>query len=387
MRLLFVSNGHGEIAIADRIAAELRGLGEAIEIDHLALVGDIPARHARDVGPRRRMPSGGLIAMFNLPNILRDLRAGLLGLTLEQWRWLRASHGRYDAVIATGDAYALWMALRARSRTVFVGTAKSVLTARYGFGERRVLRHADEVFVRDEATADDLRRHGVAAEAPGNVIVDLFAAPAEGPTLAPAIEGFDVVVALLPGSRAEAYDNASFLMDVVAAVARERPGIGAVLSLAPNVDAAHMVSALTPTYAVRPALMPGVPFDVLNGGRVLARAWCGDVGALLNGSTVVLGQAGTANEAAVAAGLPVLAVSRGTDREHGWYRHRQTQLLGDALVMISGDLDSAARELRDMLDDPQRRARLGELGRERMGPAGGARRIAERIVALAREAA
>ncbi len=387
MRVLFVSNGHGEIAIADRIAAELHGLDAAIELEHLALVGDIPARHARDVGPRRRMPSGGLIAMGNVPNILRDLRAGLLGLTLDQWRSLRAWRGRYDAVIATGDVYALWMALCAGSRTVFVGTAKSVLTARYGPGERRVLRRAQGIFVRDEATAEDLRRHGVAAEAPGNVIVDLFAEHGDDAAFAPAIEGFEAVVALLPGSRAEAYGNAAFLMDVVAAVARECPGVGAVLSLAPNVDVAQMSSALAPAYAVRPTPLPALPFEVLHGDRVLARAWRGDAGALLQRSTVVLGQAGTANEAAVAAGLPVLAVSRETDRAHGWYRRRQTQLLGDALVMVSGDLDAAVRELRAMLDDPERRARLGAFGRERMGRPGGARRIAERVVALAGEAA
>ena len=60
-RALFVSNGHGEIAIAARIAGEIRG----IACDHLALVG---GEHAvggalHDVGPRKGMPSGGLIAM------------------------------------------------------------------------------------------------------------------------------------------------------------------------------------------------------------------------------------------------------------------------------------------------------------------------------------
>ena len=37
-----------------------------------------------DVGPMCVMPSGGLIAMGNVRNIARDVRSGLIGLTLAQ---------------------------------------------------------------------------------------------------------------------------------------------------------------------------------------------------------------------------------------------------------------------------------------------------------------
>ncbi|MBV9272112.1 MAG: hypothetical protein JO165_13545, partial [Candidatus Eremiobacteraeota bacterium] len=85
--VLFVTNGHGEEAIAARIAQELPR--DEIAADHLALVGEFGHPSVmRDVGPRRTMPSGGLIAMGNVKNIVRDVRGGLVGHTLAQLRFL-----------------------------------------------------------------------------------------------------------------------------------------------------------------------------------------------------------------------------------------------------------------------------------------------------------
>lgn len=380
-RVLFVTNGHGEIAIADRIARELHDVAPDLEIEHLALVGEIPARHAVDVGPRRRMPSGGLVAMGNLPNILRDVRAGLVRLTLEQRRFLRAARGRYAAVVATGDAFALWMALVPRAPVVYVGTAKSVHVAPYGPGERRLLRRAREIFVRDESTAYDLQRRGLPALAPGNVIADLFSS-GDAAEFGAAVEGFGLAVALLPGSRERAYADAAFLVDVLVEAARRRPSLGGVLSLAPGIDAQRMAAALC-TYEVVMLPQQRVPFELRMKGRVVVRAWTGELGPLFARCDLALGQAGTANEAAAAAGLTVLAIERGTRRELGWYRSRQTKLLGDALLMLPPDVGEAAQCLGSLLDDEAERMRRGAIGRARMGPPGGARRIAESIARIA----
>jgi len=137
-RALFVSNGHGEIAIAARIAGETRG----VTCDHLALVGGAHGSGGtlHDVGPRKGMPSGGLIAMGNVRNIARDVSSGLIAHTLAQLKFLRSSRGAYDAAVAVGDVFALIMTLQARARaTIFVGTAKSVHHAKYGPVERRFI--------------------------------------------------------------------------------------------------------------------------------------------------------------------------------------------------------------------------------------------------------
>jgi uncharacterized protein (TIGR03492 family) len=382
IRALFVTNGHGEAAIADRIALELRALRADAVLDHLALVGDGTVEVMRDVGPRRAMPSGGLIAMGNVRKLAGDLRAGLLALTRKQLKFLRGARGQYDIVVAVGDAYALIMAFCASTPTVFVGSAKSVDVTPYGPFEARLLARAKARFVRDDATAADLRRRGVEAEV-ANAIVDLFAAPRSS-CVTEAIAGFAPCLALFPGSRESAYDDAPFLLRIVAALAVRRSTLGAVLSIAPGLSAESFAQAArSDGWHAESTPHELIPFVLLRDERELVRAWRGPIGPLLEHSPLVLGQAGTANEAAAAAGVPVVAFARERDRKARWYRERQRGLLGGALAIVNGGFDQAVAEVAAILDDPERRRRMGEIGRARMGTPGGARRIAERVVALA----
>jgi hypothetical protein len=355
--VLFVTNGHGEAAIAGRIAGELRGRGD-FATDHFALVGSGHGDGAFiDVGPQAAMPSGGLVAMGNVRAFAADVRAGFFGLAARQYAFLSAARARYAAVVAVGDAYALLFARVARRPTIFVGTAKSVHVAPYGPVERRLLRTARRIFVRDPATAAFLRRHGVAAEAPGNVIVDLLATAAR-------VDWHGAVerIALLPGSRARAYDDAVRLAAVARLVARRVPGTAAVMSIAPGLDAARFAPALS--------------------GSPPIAAWRDDLGALFAAATLALGQAGTANEAAAACGVPVVAFEFDGARKSAWYRMRQTRLLGDALAVVPGDPERAADAIVALLGDPVRRAHMARVGRERMGEGGGAAAIAQAVVEL-----
>jgi uncharacterized protein (TIGR03492 family) len=380
-RLLFVTNGHGEAAIAQRIGADLHTLLPDARLDHLALVGDRFESTMRDVGPRRAMPSGGLIAMGNARNLARDLRAGLLRLTWSQATFLRAARGEYDGVVAVGDVYALAMSLLTRAPAAFVGSAKSVDVAPYGAFEERVLARAKLRFVRDEATASALRAHGVAAEA-ANAIVDLFVSPDDS-RIEAAVAGFAPALALFPGSRDSAYADARFLLDVIGALAASRERIGAVLSIAPGLDAERFAAdARHAGWEVAPAPHPGVPFTLSRAGRAIVRGWQGPLGPLLSRVVLVLGQAGTANEAAAAAALPVVAFEREADRRSSWYRRRQRGLLGEALAVLPARLDQAARAVGEILDDPARRERMGATGRSRMGAPGASRHIAERIAEM-----
>ncbi|MDB5043845.1 MAG: hypothetical protein JWN27_4571, partial [Candidatus Eremiobacteraeota bacterium] len=255
--MLFVTNGHGEAAIAARIADEVRGLAPIVT-EHLGLVGEGFGSGAfADVGPQRTMPSGGLVAMGNVRAFARDLGSGFLGLFARQIAFLRASRGRYAAVVAVGDAYACALARIAGAPLAFVGTAKSVYVAPYGPGERRIIGGARRIFVRDAATAAELRARGVAAEAPGNVIVDLLASDERVDWRAP------VRLALLPGSRERAYADALRLAEVVARLRTRVGALDAVLSIAPNLDPGRFAPALE-LGALRP--------------------WEGALGALLRGA-------------------------------------------------------------------------------------------------------
>ena len=131
-RVLFVSNGHGEAAIAARIACELRAI-LPVATDHFPLVGDGFASDGfPEVGPRRRMPSGGLVAMGNVRAFAGDVLAGWPALFAAQLRFLRDAGPSYAAIVAVGDAYGCALARRSGRPLVFVGTAKSVYVAPYG---------------------------------------------------------------------------------------------------------------------------------------------------------------------------------------------------------------------------------------------------------------
>ncbi|HYW53018.1 MAG TPA: hypothetical protein VE826_03560 [Dongiaceae bacterium] len=356
--VLFVTNGHGEAAIAARVAQETRALAR-VETEHFALVGEaLGGGDFRDVGPQRAMPSGGLVAMGNVRAFARDLRAGFFGLFARQIAFLRAARRerRYAAVVAVGDAYACALARIPRAPLAYVGTAKSVYVTPYGRIERRILSGAARLFVRDAATAQDLRRHGLRAEAPGNVIVDLLATDARVDWRAP------LRLALLPGSRERAYADALRLAEVVAALRARGARPDAVLSVAPNLAVDRFTPALE---------------------RGELRPWTGPFGALLHGATLALGQSGTANEAAAAEGVPVVALELDDAPREEWYRKRQIGLLGEALLIVPGQPEAAADAVAALLADDVRRARMSAAGRDRMGGPGAARAIAEAVAKLA----
>ena len=374
-RVLFVSNGHGESAIAERIARETASLASIpLELDHLALVGEPSSATLVAVGPRRTMPSGGLVAMGNLRALARDVAAGFASLLFAQLRFLRRDGRRYDCVVAVGDVYALMLAKMTGRPAVAVGTAKSVFVAPYGRFERMMLARAARVFVRDAATAADLRAHGVAAESPGNVIVEL----ADDPNGSVVATIGSPVIAVLPGSREAAYDDAVRLCAVIRELGKKNSS-AALLSIAASLDAERFAAALASDgWTIEKQNDTSSPFRARAGDAELI-AWTGGLGAILAVARIALGLAGTANEQAAAAGVPVVVLDLG-DR---WYRMRQRRLLGAALTVVPVQPARGAAALAELLSDEARLERMRAAGRERMGARGGARAIAAAILEIA----
>jgi uncharacterized protein (TIGR03492 family) len=373
-RVLFVSNGHGESAIAERIAREVAALSEEpVGLDQLALVGEPASGALATVGPRRAMPSGGLVAMGNLTALARDIGAGFLSLAASQIGFLRAHGRRYDCVVAVGDVYALAFAGFARRPVVFVGTAKSISVTPYGPLERKFLSTAARAFVRDAPTAAYLRAHGVAADAPGNVIVELAD---EAPPPPDELRG---VIGVLPGSRETAYADAVRLCAVIRALAERRGQTRAVLSVAGKLSPARFAGLLADDgRSIEETGDLISPFRA-TAGEAEVTAWRGPLGTILNAAQLIVGLAGTANEQAAAAGVPIVVLDVGDE----WYRMRQRRLLGDALTSAPVQPGRAAQTISDLLADEPRLARMRAAGQERMGPRGGSRAIAAAIIETA----
>jgi len=140
-RLLCLSNGHGEDAIAIRILQALQQQPNPPKLAALPLVGEgraytqfgIPV-----VGPVKTMPSGGFIYMDGR-QFARDLEGGLLQLTLAQFRTIRRWARQGGSILAVGDIVPLLFAWLSGAPYAFVGTAKSEYYLRDASG--RLLPH------------------------------------------------------------------------------------------------------------------------------------------------------------------------------------------------------------------------------------------------------
>ena len=177
-------------------------------------------------------------------------------------------------------------------------------------------------------------------------------------------------VLLLPGSRKEAPANLVRLLDVVVAVGEP---VEWMCAWSPVID---------PEHAMRAAASAGwrVSRDVLvrEGRAVKFSTGCFE--SLLDAADLVVGLAGTANEQAAASGKPVVTlVGHGPQTTMARMRE-QERLLGGAAEFVSGGIDAVAAAVGRLVEHPEERRRRGALGIGRLGPRGGAGRIADEVI-------
>jgi uncharacterized protein (TIGR03492 family) len=372
-RLLALSNGQAEDELGARLAPRVAAaLGASLAA--LPLVGEggaYEAVGAEVLGPRRRLPSEG--QTLHHPLLLwRDLRSGLLRVTASQA--LAAAGARGDAVIVVGDVYAQLVATLVRAPRVVYQPLVSIRQAEGGGSvplhrtfmerirapERTLMRRAAlRVYTRDEATAAWLRARGVAhACFLGNPMMDDLG----GRSLT--TRAARPVVALLPGRRAYAVASLSRML---LAIERVPESLALVA----------WVGDVPPVAAGWSADGPGAPPVVERWRRGAGEVWWvrGAFADVLASADAVLGTSGTAQEQAAGLGLPVVSFPLPP-----WYTSEflanQGRLLGGALRIVPGEPEALAAALREALaDGPHARAARRD-GPARMGPPGGAERIA-----------
>ena len=113
MRLLALSNGNGEDEVAVRVLRQLRQLCPDWEIQALPIVGEGSAYRQAGIeiyGPTQSaMPSSGFLYMSQKA-ILKDVRSGLLRLTVAQLKACRQWATQPGCVLAVGDIVPLLFA-------------------------------------------------------------------------------------------------------------------------------------------------------------------------------------------------------------------------------------------------------------------------------------
>jgi uncharacterized protein (TIGR03492 family) len=402
MKLLCLSNGHGEDAIALRILQALQQHPDHPPPAALPLVGEGRAFAHSGIplaAPVKQMPSGGFIYMDGR-QLARDLRGGLLTLTLGQWKTVRTWAKEGGMILAVGDIVPLLFAWMSGAPYAFVGTAKSeyYLQDEAGWLPRKSWFETMEswsgsvylpwerwlmsrpncraVFPRDKLTTEILQTWSIAAFDLGNPMMDGLE-PIDKLSIAPEVlDSNPLIFALLPGSRPpEAYQNWQQIMQVVQALIsafRRRPLIflGAI---APQIDLAPLRQTLEPAWQFDPARSSShLTFTQSNATLYLTQSAFSDC---LHQADFAIAMSGTATEQFVGLGKPALILPGKGPQFTPAFAEAQTRLLGPSVILLK-EPDQAIKVMQSLLQDPDRLHLISENGRRRMGEPGAADRIA-----------
>lgn len=438
MRLLCLSNGHGEDAIALRILQALQQLPDAPTIAALPIVGEGHAYSKAGiplVGAVKPMPSGGFIYMDSR-QLARDLRGGLLQLTLTQLKAIRqwakestpppATRHPTPFILAVGDIVPLLFAWWSGVPYAFIGTAKSEYYIRDEAGwlprkswwsdrlerwtgciylpwERWLMSRplCQAVFPRDTITAKNLRRLGIPAFDMGNPMMDGLEGrkewrvkseelsvkseelEARSFTSASKQQNFQfstlnsqLSIVLLPGSRPpEAYANwETILLAVNNLLANLQRPLVLLAAIAPGLD----LEILHQT--VRSFRWQQVAEDTYTVGLgerqatlILAQNHYAE---FLHQADIAIAMAGTATEQFVGLGKPAITIPGKGPQFTPAFAEAQTRLLGTSITLVN-DPQQVATAIQGLLQNPDRLQLIAENGIKRMGKPGSAQRIAQ----------
>jgi uncharacterized protein (TIGR03492 family) len=403
VKLLSLSNGHGEDVIAAKILQELQQQCPVAEIVALPIVGQGQAYRDLSIpiwGDVKTMPSGG----FNQDGqqLWRDVQGGLLQLTIGQWQAVKRWAKTGDKILAVGDIVPLLMARYSGAAYSFVGTAKSEyylvdshlqplphrqnsLESRSGSiyfpWERWLMRHPNcqGVFPRDRITAGKLNQFQISAWDLGNPMMDGLHRGREVSGLLNS--ELDLRVTLLPGSRPpEAYQNFGTLvtgLETIGDALSDRL-IEVIAGITPSLDLAELQKSLHSWQFLGFGEWGGIWQRHNNIKLHLAvdqYAHC------LAWGDVALAMAGTATEQFVGVGKPALVIPGEGPQFTRLFAERQCDLLGESIILVD-DPKSVGFVVRDLVGDTDKLANIARNGRMRMGDAGAAARIATKLVEL-----
>ena len=397
-RLLCISNGHGEDTIARRILTELRSRHPKVELAALPLVGEGTAFQNLGVNliaATKVLPSGGFIYMDSR-QLARDLKGGLISLTLTQLKALKSWAQDGGTVLAVGDivpaAFAWWSGL---PYTV-IGTAKSAYYLKDEQGPlpglpwyagwagstylpwERWLMSRDRcrlAVVRDELTRSELQQLGLTRVMAGNPMMDGLAPTAE--LALPSTDTAALTVCPLPGSRApEAYANWSLILNAVETVLQQyapQP-IQFLGAIAPALDLAELRQ---PLHAAgwQPDSDMETAFHKANGRLTLTQTAYADC---LHLADAAIALAGTATEQFVGLGKPAFTIPGKGPQFNPTFAQLQTQLLGPSVILVDSPTQMGGA-LAAVLGDRDRLATIQQNGQRRLGPPGAAAAIAAQL--------
>jgi uncharacterized protein (TIGR03492 family) len=405
VKLLCLSNGHGEDAIAVQILDRLRQQPNPPEISALPLVGEGYAYTKAGIplaGEAKSLPSGGFIYMDGR-QFWRDLRGGLLKLTAEQYQSIRQLGKKGSVILAVGDIVPLIFAYLSGVNYAFVGTAKSEYYIRDEDGwlpqtpkfsperssgsvylpwERWLMsrRKCRAVFPRDSLTAEILQKFAIPSYDLGNPMMDdlSFASSCQDNPKN------SLSILLLPGSRSpEASNNWQLILKAVTEIIYRFPGYELVFlaAIAPSLERESFIDRLlslgwlTKTNTIIETIDDPQAISFKNYYATLILSQNSYRDCLLN-ADVAIAMAGTATEQFVGLGKLAITIPGEGAQFTPAFAEAQSRLLGCSIISVNKP-EEVPQVLQNYLNNPDRWQIVRDNGKRRMGTAGAAARIAQ----------
>lgn len=365
MQICFLSNCYGEDRSAALIAKEVKKLRPEVKVWGAPLIssGSEYLKRGIPILTKGRIPPSGGFPTKSLWGFILDL--GSFYVPVKYYLTLKRKKKDISYAVVVGDVPLLILGYLALQRDIiFLAPAKSDYQRPHYRIEELVMRKIPrKVLTHDQYTATNLQKKGIPAYFLGNPMMD---------ELIP--RGIDLgkppIIGILPGSRKEAYKNFLKILKVVELVS-ERVSFVCALPDSLKIEKIIELGKKTMWSYEDGAL-------VKNGKRVLlVKDGFTDV---ISGSDIIIGLAGTANEQAAGLGKPVLSFAGHGPQTTPGRMKDQARLLGGAVKFISDFPDGVVSEISFLLRNPEERERRGKIGVLRMGPPGGARKIAELII-------
>ncbi|MDX2006981.1 MAG: lipid-A-disaccharide synthase-related protein [Meiothermus sp.] len=376
MKIVIVSNGHGEDMIATVLAKELGRLGYGVQA--VPLVGKGMAYLGTGVevlGPRKEMPSGGF-AIQSAAAVWADVRAGWFSMSAGHYRAVRAAARGAVATLVVGDIYGILVGSVFGRMPLF--QMQCLVSVRawerdrggnpYGPLERILMRRAVRVYPRELEAQQWLRANGVGnAEYLGNPMLDaLEGVPLELPP---------PYLLLLPGSRTDAYESLPMMLEAYRLLGDT--GLTPVVAWA-GLPVDERVAG-SGWRVAETGQAEGVTHRLEHPDGTLAYLTQGAFRSCVLGARVALSTSGTAAEQAAGYGVPVVGFPTAGPQYTRPFAQNQKRLLGDALALVESRPEAVAGAVRAFLASEELRGKARAAGKAAMGEPGAARRIAEDI--------
>ncbi len=383
-KICVIANGYAEEMMAAKLMSALR-----IELQQLGkdedyqFVGGSLVSSGKWFQEERFATffSGGMTPSGGFPTrswegFFSDLGAGAF-LTPFKFKDMIKNWAKYnlDVIIVVGDFLLMMLAVPALKNhdipMIFIPTAKSdYIQAHFKIEKKFIKKHAAMSFPRDQITSNDFSEFKIPSLYYGNLMQDLL------DLNAPTIESQAPIVALLPGSREESYENLEMIIQLLPEVNNT---IHWALVQAGNLDNDRIKNCFINQQWAPLSSDNNIP--VWSKGK--HKVYCYpntmfDSVALSCDFGISL--AGTASEQLAGLGKPIVAFKGTGPQSTSRRMEDNAKLLGDAFIYEKSYPKGVIHQIEELINNEPFRKQKGQEGFVHMGKPGATKKIAEYII-------